>query len=342
MHTAGTMDTELPDFDVLAPQAILEAVEGAFDLSLDGTLQQYPSYINRVYGVRTDEGAEYVVKFYRPARWSEAAIQEEHAFLADCGRAEIPVVPPIPDSTQETLEEVEIVDGERRMSYPFSLFPKRGGRNFDAEGDDEWFRLGSLVGRLHTVARSRSADHRHICHPKDWVRPLWRQLIDTDLVHPELAAELDTLVTTVLDEIAPLFEDVAQHRIHGDCHRGNLLERPGEGLLLIDFDDMMLGPAVQDLWLLLPGYRAEVGRELSMLLDGYETFSEFDRRELSLIEPLRFMRMVHFLGWQARQRHDRDFQQRFPWWGTREFWVRELEDLRVQATVLHDDLDTGG
>jgi Ser/Thr protein kinase RdoA (MazF antagonist) len=332
------MNSQLPDFDLLAPEAILEAVERAHELRLDGTLQRYPSYINRVYGLRSDEGHDYIAKFYRPARWSMSAIREEHLFLADCRDAEIPVVAPLHDPDGDSLAEVEIEDGDRSVTYVFSLFPKRGGRNFDAEGDEEWFRLGSVVGRIHAVARRREAQHRHLCHPRKWVRPLWQELLATGVVHPDLRDELNELVLSVLDEITPLFAGASMHRIHGDCHRGNLLERPGEGLLVIDFDDMMLGPAVQDLWLLLPGHRDEVGREITMLLEGYETFAEFDRRELRLVEPLRFMRMVHFLVWQGRQRADHDFAERFPWWGSREFWVRELEDLRTQAAVVEAEV----
>ena len=335
------MSNTLPDFDLLSPHVALDAIEGAFGIPLDGTVRPYTSHINRVYGVRSDEEVEYVAKFYRPQRWSEAAIQEEHAFIGDCAEAEIPVVTPIPDADGDTLQTVVVDSEDRSIEYNFALFPKRGGRNFDAEGDEEWFRLGSIVGRCHTVGMKRDARRRQLCHPEEWTAPLFQELLNTGTVHPELREELEEIVETVLEEIRPLFAGVDVQRIHGDCHRGNLLDRPGEGLLMIDFDDMMMGPPVQDLWLLLPSYAGESRRELTMLLDGYETFAEFDRRTLALIEPLRFMRMVHYLGWQARQRNDHDFADRFPWWGTREFWIRELEDLRTQATVLGAGGDEG-
>ncbi len=328
------MEHPLGDFDLLSPHVALDAVEAGFGLDLDGTVQPYPSYINRVYGVQDEDGGGFVAKFYRPDRWSEEAIREEHQFIADCAAAEIPVVVPITAPDGDTLQTVQVDGTDRSVDYHFALFPKRGGRNFDAEGDEEWYRLGSIVGRCHSAGARRSAHHRQVCDPDAWTLPLFEALLETGVVHPDSREELRDIVTGVARAIHPLFQGIGMQRIHGDCHRGNLLERPDEGLVIIDFDDMMVGPAVQDLWLLLPGYAADCGRELAMLLDGYETFAQFDRRELELIEPLRFMRMVHFLGWQARQRNDRDFATRFPWWGTREFWIREVEDLRTQASVV--------
>ncbi len=139
--------------------------------------------------------------------------------------------------------------------------------------------------------------------------------------------------------MVPLFDGVAMHRIHGDCHRGNMIERPGTGLALIDFDDMMMGPAVQDLWLVLPGRAAESRRELGILLDAYEGFAAFDRASLRLIEPLRFMRMIYFLAWRARQRDDYWFRESFPQWGTEAFWIKETEDLQEQAAMVRDAVD---
>ncbi|MFP4406930.1 MAG: serine/threonine protein kinase [Spirochaetaceae bacterium] len=333
------MKQELPTFDLLTPEAALTAVESAYGLRLDGRVMTYRSYINRVYGFTTEEGEEYVAKFYRPGRWSWDAIVEEHAFVLECALAEIPVVAPLGDLEGESLSEVEISEGNEEALYPFALYPKRGGRSFEAESDEAWYRLGSIVGRVHAVGRREEAPNRPRCTPDSWTAPFVAELVTERLIHPDLSEEFREVADGTLSLVGPLFEEVPSHRIHGDCHRGNLLDRPGEGLLMIDFDDMMVGPAVQDLWLLLPGYAEECGRELTMLLDGYEEFGEFPRETLRLIEPLRFMRMVHFLAWQARQRQDHWFQREFPDWGTKQFWIREVEDLKTQAGVVREALE---
>ncbi|MFP4566823.1 MAG: serine/threonine protein kinase [Spirochaetaceae bacterium] len=337
------MAYQLASFDMLTPDAAIQAVESIWDMRLDGTLSSYPSYVNRVYGVRTDEGEEYVAKFYRPGRWSRDAILDEHAFLRDCADAEIPVVAPIPDAEGDTLGALEVTaeteTGATQVTeFPVALFPKRGGRSFDAETDDQWYRLGSIVARCHVAGRRREAGHRPVCRPESWTAPFVEELTDERLIHPDLAGEFRETAEEILSLASPCFDGLPVHRIHGDCHRGNLLDRPDEGLLMIDFDDMMVGPAVQDIWLLLPGHAADCGRELTMLLDGYETFLEFPRDSLKLIEPLRFMRMIHFLAWQARQRGDNWFRKEFPDWGTKQFWIRELEDLKMQAGVVRDEL----
>ncbi len=331
------MEQRLGSFDLLTPQAILSSLEQAFGLVLDGTLSTYPSYINRVYGVRTEEGREYVCKFYRPGRWEWEAILAEHSFVLECAAEDIPVIPPLPDADGDTLCEVEVAGPEDSETFAFALFPKRGGRSFDAEGDDEWLRLGSIVGRCHAVGRRKEAPDRPVCTPSTWTAPFVRELLDQSLVHPDIADELGDFADEQLALLEPLFAGVDLQRIHGDCHRGNLLERPGEGLMIIDFDDMMMAPPVQDIWLLLPGYAADCGRELTFLLEGYERFLDFPRETLRLIEPLRLMRMIHFLAWQARQREDHWFRREHPDWGTKQFWIREMEDLRTQARVVGDD-----
>ncbi|MFW5642675.1 MAG: serine/threonine protein kinase [Alkalispirochaeta sp.] len=352
---------EHTSFDLLNPEIILAAVESYLPVRLDGTIEPFPSYVNRVYGVRSLDDREMVVKFYRPGRWRYETILDEHTFLFDLAAAEIPVVAPIRDDEGDSLFEIEVdgapevEDGWNRGGsrevgdgprvdtlgvppeapvFTFAIFPKRGGRGFDAEGDEEWFRLGALVGRIHQVGRRRSAPNRVVVDPRRWTGAYARELVAGGVVHPDLVAEFEDLIAEVTEQIAPLFADVSALRIHGDCHRGNILERPGEGLVMIDFDDMMTGPAVQDLWLLLPDHAGECTRELTHLIDGYSQFQELDRRELELIEPLRFMRMIHFLAWRARQRHDHWFQREFPEWGNHAFWVRELEDLKEQARYI--------
>jgi Ser/Thr protein kinase RdoA (MazF antagonist) len=330
-------------FELLSPGDAIRAVERAFAVVLDGTLDSYPSYVNRVYGVRREDGEALVAKFYRPGRWTRAAILDEHQFLRDLDAAEIPVVPPLAGADGETLHEIELTSGtagdDGRVRLLFAVFPRMGGRTFEPETDDDLLRFGSLVGRCHAVGAAGSATDRAVCEPSGLTASFVRELLEEDLVHPDCREDVERIATRTLGRIAPLFDEVPFARIHGDCHRGNLIDRPGRGLALIDFDDMMTGPAVQDLWLVLPGYAADCPRELDMVLEGFERFSAFDRRTLRLIEPLRFMRMIYFLAWRARQRDDYWFRGSFPDWGTEAFWIKETEDLRVQAAVIEEALE---
>ncbi|NLJ47603.1 MAG: serine/threonine protein kinase [Treponema sp.] len=317
-------------FDVLTPDLAMEAVREAFALDLEGIWIPYPSYVNRVYGLRTTEGRDFVAKFYRPGRWTTEAIREEHSFLAELAEAEIPVASPLADSEGDTLPALVLETGDgRETRYPFALFPRRGGRGFDAETDEDWLRLGRLAGRVHAVGARRPAEHRATFRPgllTEYLRELERE----GLPHPECRAEFFEAAEEARSILDPLLANARLLRIHGDFHRGNILDRPGEGLLLMDFDDMAMGPAVQDLWLLLPGPSDECAREFALILEGYEEFRPFDPRESALIEPLRFLRMIHYLAWQARQRRDSGFLRHFPDWGSRAFWIKETEDLKDQ------------
>jgi Ser/Thr protein kinase RdoA (MazF antagonist) len=327
-------------FDQLSPDSIAAAVEGSLGLGADGTISAYPSYVNRVYGLRLDDDREVIAKFYRPGRWSRACILDEHGFLRDSAAAELPVVAPMELAGGETLGELLLEDEAGESSFLFALFPKMGGRNFDAESEEDWLRLGAVLGRLHAVGGLREAPDRLRCDPENLSLPLMRGLLNEGLVHPEFASEFRALCEEVFGYLGPRFATLEYRRIHGDCHRGNILDRlgssrgPGEGLLVIDFDDMMTGPAVQDLWLLLPDHAAECRRELGLLVEGYEAFLPFDRRELELVEGLRFMRMVYFLAWRSKQRNDMWFRESFPNWGDKAFWTTELEDLRDQAELV--------
>jgi len=319
-------------FDLLTPHVVQGAVESAFGLALDGTLSVYPSYVNRVYGLVAEDGQAYVAKFYRPGRWSEEALLEEHRFVLDCAEAELPVAAPLQDLDGETLASVTADSGEGEETFDFALYPRKGGRSFDAESVQDWVRLGGLVGRLHTVGARRQAVHRLVCAPQASTAEFLRELENAGVVPAKYAMEFFGLAREALAGIAPHFDGVGLQRIHGDCHRGNILDRPGEGLLLIDFDDMMRGPAVQDLWLLLPDRARSSRRELELILEGYEAFHPFEGSTLRLIEPLRLMRLVYYLAWSARQRDDLRFRQSNPGWGSEAFWIKEIEDLRDQLT----------
>jgi Ser/Thr protein kinase RdoA (MazF antagonist) len=345
-----TESTAPGSFDALSPDAIVAAVEGSLGVGADGTINALPSYVNRVYGLRLDDDREIVAKFYRPGRWTREAIRDEQRFVADAAASELPVAVPLELSGGGSLGELLLEEEGGERSFLFALYPKMGGRNFDAEADEDWLRLGSLLGRLHTVGALRPAPARAVCGPASLTRPLVAELLGMGVVHEELAPALEELCETTLAAFEPAFDGLVLRRIHGDCHRGNILDRlgssasgrgPGEGLYVIDFDDMMTGPAVQDLWLLLPDHADKCRRELGLLVEGYEAFLPFDRRELRLIEALRFMRMAYFLAWRARQRLDGWFRASFPDWGTKQFWSSELDDLRDQAELALAALDEG-
>ncbi len=323
-----------PAFEHLSPDLIASGVESVFDLRLTGVMTPYSSYINRVYGLEDEEGDRFVAKFYRPGRWSTEAILEEHRFVIDCAEEDVPVVAPLPNRDGTTLQSVVVETDAGEARYNFALYPSRGGRLFDAEGEEEWVRLGSLIGRMHAVGKRSEAPRRLVCTPSGTTERFVAEIEAAGVVHPELNGEFHRLVSGVLDLIGPLFDGVRLQRIHGDCHRGNILDRPGEGLMLIDFDDMLVGPVVQDIWLLLPDYAESSYRELELIIEGYEQFGVFERETLALIEPLRFMRMIHYLAWAARQRDDHRFRESFPDWGSKAFWIKEIEDLRVQERVI--------
>lgn len=325
------METPIAAFDDLTPDIALSAVGEAFGIDPDGSFFAYPSYANRVYGLKADDGSEYVAKFYRPGRWTTDAIQEEHDFVAELAAAEIPVVAPLPGTDGHSLQELVLERAGDEVVYPFALFPKRGGRLFDAELDDDWLRLGALAGRIHAVGALRCFSKRVRLEPgrlATYVDELRTGGAMPDDVRPRVLPLLDE-ASTLVDELLAAVP-TRPIRLHGDFHRGNVLDRGAEGLLAIDFDDASTGPAVQDLWLLLPGPAAECRRELGLIVEGYEAFMPFDRATLALVEPLRLFRMVHYIAWQARQRSDRGFRNRFEGWGSRDFWINLAIDLGDQ------------
>lgn len=322
-----------PDFERLTPDVVIDCVEAELGLRLLPLANPLPSYVNRVYGLQAEDGRQFVAKYYRPGRWPLAALHDEQRYVSDCAEAEIPVVAPLPLHDGETLG---VCDG-----IAFALFPRRGGRPFDADGRAVWRRLGALLGRLHLVGATGDAPHRRDLHPDASTRTDLDYLLAGDFMPAREAEALTALGERLLDEIGPRFDDLTPIRLHGDCQRTNVLERPDEGLLLIDFDDMVNGPAVQDLWLLLPDLPEHCGAAIAELLESYETFMPFDRRTLALIEPLRAMRMIHYLAWCARQAGDARFRLAHPDWGTAAFWHAERLDLEQQLTRIHESLDVG-
>ncbi|MFH0954428.1 MAG: serine/threonine protein kinase, partial [Verrucomicrobiota bacterium] len=289
------------------------------------------SYINRVYDVEMEDGTWVVVKFYRPGRWSRDALQDEQDFLFELNEREIPVIAPMKCADGQFLQE------HHGMHY--ALFPKKGGRALDEPTPRQWLELGRLLARVHGVGALHPPRDRIEIGPGQSTAAHVQFILGADFVRPSLKSDYEAAIRAVLDLITPLFEGVAKIRIHGDCHRNNIISRPGEPFTLIDFDDMAVGPPVQDLWMLLPGHLRHSQAELGHLLEGYETFKEFDHPTLRLIEPLRAMRFIHFTAWCARQKADGGFARLAPDWGTDSFWKQEIHDLRQQHQEIVDSLD---
>ncbi|MEW6595358.1 MAG: serine/threonine protein kinase [Thermodesulfobacteriota bacterium] len=320
-------------FRRLTPDAVLGVVEQALGVRCTNLCRPLASYINRVYELEQEDGSGLVVKFYRPGRWSLAALQDEHDFLLELAGREIPVIAPLPFAGNGTL-------GQHQGVF-FAVFPKCGGRSFDEYNDEQWLEIGRLLGRVHAVGAARPPAGRIVMRPDRSTRDHLRYLLAGNFLPSDLAQSFSALVETIIAEITPLFAGVELIRIHGDCHFSNLIYRPGESFYLIDFDDMAFGPPVQDFWMLLPGYRDETHVEIDLFLEGYETFRDFDRRTLRLIEPLRAMRFIHYTAWCACQVAEEGLSRVAPDFGSRDYWQREIDDLADQLERIRSAVPAG-
>ncbi len=319
---------EFGTFDTLTPEVIVTAAEEAFNCRVSGALLPLRSYINRVDEMESADRERFIIKFYRPGRWSRAALLEEHVFTLEAREAEIPVIAPLRLANGSTL-------GTAPDGTFFGAFPKRWGRGLEPESDAPvWRRLGALIGRLHTVGAARAAKHRIRLDPRGNTLNEVAHLLSCGVASERVLPALTSTLKRLLAALAERYRPGETIRLHGDCHKGNILERPGEGLMLIDFDDMLSGPPVQDLWLLLPGPVEECAFELGELLAGYGSIRNFDRSSLDQIELLRAMRMIYFLDWCAKQRSDSGFAERYPDWGTDSFWRAEIAALENQLAVI--------
>lgn len=312
----------------LTPERVLAAVE-AGGLRCNPVAYALNSFENRVYEVELEDRSRVVAKFYRPGRWTAEQILEEHQFLADLAAAEIPVCTVREFPGGDTLRQID--------GIWYALSDRRGGRAPDELDDATARRLGMLVGRLHTVGAGRPAEHRLRLTADTFIRENVDWLAQHEILPGLLGERYFDAALTVADIVDELLEGVPVHRIHGDLHLGNLLFR--DGLLnILDFDDMMVGPAVQDIWLVLPGRDAWAWRQRDAFLEGYEQFRLFDRSTLRLIEPLRALRMIHYATWIARRWHDPAFPAAWPQFGTLEHWQRETQDLIDQLAVIRGEM----
>ena len=312
----------------LDPQAVLEAVE-SLGLYCDGRLLALNSYENRVYQVGLEEGGPVVVKFYRPQRWTDAAILEDHAFVTELAEREIPVVP------------AELIDGRTLhdfKGYRFAVFPRRGGRAPEL-GDPatlEW--IGRFIGRIHAVGALASYTARPELNQQTFGREPFDWLRSHRFIPLELAATYASVVEQALDGVARCYERAGELpllRLHGDCHAGNVLWTP-DGPHFVDFDDSRMGPAIQDLWMLLSGERHEMVGQMADVLAGYEDFCDFHPRQLYLVEALRTLRLIHYSYWLAMRWDDPAFPAAFPWFNTQRYWQDRILELREQVALMDE------
>lgn len=312
------MSSQQP-YDNLTPDLILDAME-SIGLHVSGSLFPLNSYENRVYQVGLDDNLDIISKFYRPQRWSDDAILEEHLFSQELVENEIPVIAPIN------------IDGKTLFyykDYRFAIFEKRGGRSPELENMEHLRWLGRFLGRIHAVGRSHSFKHRPQLTPQRLGNDSVSFLLNSDFIPGYLQHNYQVASEAILEVVSNQFEAVLPRniRIHGDCHPGNILWTDN-GPHFVDLDDTCMGPAIQDLWMLLSGDRQHMQKQFHAILEGYSTFCEFDPAELSLVEPLRALRQLHYSAWLARRWDDPAFPMHFPWFNTPRYWEEHVNDLR--------------
>jgi Ser/Thr protein kinase RdoA (MazF antagonist) len=350
-------------FESLTPDVVLDAL-ASVGLFGDGRLTALSSYENRVYQVHLEQGlardvaapSSVVVKFYRPERWTDAQIQEEHDFSFELMRAEIPVVGPL------------VLNGQNLHHYAgfaFSVSPQRGGRHPELDDFEvlEW--VGRFLARIHTVGAAKPFQHRPALDVQSFGVDSMDWLLGHNMVPLDVQGAWQEKCRDAIDLVAknsyftsPISEkedenslkndskdqhasQIATIRLHGDCHPGNILwtptDAPNGGPHFVDLDDARSGPAIQDLWMLLSGDRRQRTTQLSALIDGYEQFRPFDRRELALIEPLRTLRLIHYSAWLARRWQDPTFPINFPWFGTSDYWKSQIHTLEEQIEAMQEE-----
>jgi len=304
---------------------ILHAVEKTLHKKLSNLLLARNSYINRVYELEEHDSRErFIIKFYRPGRWTQEMILEEHEFLKQLEAKEVPVIPPL-QIKKQTLFDLN--------SIPYALFPKKGGRALDEFDKNAWEELGRLLARIHLVGALHQSSQRIIWRPSVATQHHLEALFKTDYLLPDFQKSFKHVVELFIEKADHHFNHQEFILLHGDCHKGNLIHRPGEGIYIVDFDDICFGPPVQDLWLLLPGGVEHCENELEWFLKGYELFRPFDRRTLKLIPLLRGMRIIHFVSWLAIQSKEGGFSKHFPEAGTSRYWneiIKELQEITFQ------------
>lgn len=319
-------ETQTAPYERLTPDLILQAIESV-ELEPTGSLLALNSYENRVYQVELSDHNFIIAKFYRPGRWSDAAIMEEHQFSFELGDQDIPVICPMMREGYTLLEH---------EGYRFALYPRRGGRWPELEDPQTLQQLGRLIGRIHAIGRTDRFEYRQRLSVESYGQASLDFLLENDFIPSELLHNFQQAAEALLAQVQIMFDAItpAYLRIHGDFHPGNILCMD-HNFHFVDLDDCCTGPAIQDLWMMLSGEQHEMAVQLKEILEGYETFSPFDYSEIALIEALRGLRLVYYCGWLARRWQDPAFPKHFPWFNTPRYWEEQMLTFREQLERCH-------
>lgn len=329
MQYETSNDPDKVPFQHLDPDLILNAMADQGYLC-DGTFIALNSYENRVYQIGLEEAEPLVVKFYRPGRWSNEAILEEHTFSLELAENEIPVVPPVISHAGETLHEYQ--------GYRFSVFLRKGGRWPELDNHDNLRWIGRFIGRIHAVGKVKPFVHRRALTIDNFGYESLTYLVENNFLPLELESHYRETVELVLEKVAFAYQqagEIRNLRLHGDCHPGNILWTEG-GPHFVDLDDCCHGPAVQDIWMLMSGNHDEMAGQLASILSGYTEFCHFDARELHLVEALRSLRMIHYSAWLARRWDDPAFPKNFPWFDTHHYWNEQIQAMQQQIMLMDE------
>ena len=327
------INNETQAYQSLGPEQILDAIENQ-GYRCDGRLLALNSYENRVYRVGVESSEDVVVKFYRPGRWSDDAICEEHAFADELAAHEIPVVAPIKNEQGEGLFKYG--------PYRFALFPLRGGRALELDNPLQLEQMGRFIGRIHLIGGSHPFVHRPTLDAESFGRDSYQFLLNHGFIPADLEVAYRSLAEDLLRRVQHCYDragEVNYIRVHGDCHIGNVLW-VDDGPHIVDLDDARNAPAAQDLWMFLSGTHQEKSAGLHDVLEGYLKFRDFNPLELHLFEALRTLRIMYYYAWIARRWEDPAFPRAFPWFNTNKCWEEHILGLREQAAAMEEELLT--
>jgi len=311
------------DFSSLSPDLILDGIEST-GVQVDSGLLALNSYENRVYQFHDDNRVKYVTKFYRPQRWSKEAILEEHEFALELAEEELPIVAPL------------VIDGTslfEHKGYHFAIFPCRGGRIFEVDNLEQLEWMGRFIGRIHAVASKKPFQHRTTISTQQKLNQAGAIIKQSGFVDMGIENAFFTILDQVIELAEQQYDNANLIRLHGDCHAGNILWTD-DGPHFVDLDDCCTGPAIQDLWMMLSGDRANQVLQLDTLLSGYEEFHSFEMKELALVESLRTMRVVNYMAWLCERWQDPAFPHSFPWFNTPKYWEQQVLMLKEQFAAL--------